>query len=121
MAVAGLWGVTLDCPDPDGLARFYQRLTGGEIVYADHVSTHLRVGAFTLGFQRDPAYRAPTWPDPETPQQCHVDLSTPDLDGAMTAAVLAGARLANHQPQPTVFRVLFDPAGHPFCLSNWDF
>jgi hypothetical protein len=117
--IAVLWGATLDCPEPDELAAFYQRIVGGEIVFSDDQSTHLQVGRFHLGFQRDPDYRPPTWPLPDIPQQCHVDLSTPDLDTAETAAVALGASRAVHQPDPSLFRVLLDPAGHPFCLSAW--
>jgi hypothetical protein len=29
-----------------------------------------------------------------------------------------GATLATTQPQPDGWRVLIDPAGHPFCLSS---
>lgn len=35
-------------------------------------------------------------------------------DEAVSAATRAGATVADHQPQANV-RVLFDPAGHPFC------
>ncbi|HEY0803757.1 MAG TPA: VOC family protein, partial [Pseudonocardiaceae bacterium] len=34
-------------------------------------------------------------------------------------AVELGASLATHQPQDNV-RVVFDPAGHPFCLCRDD-
>ena len=45
----------------------------------------------------------------------HLDFGVIDLDAAVAYAVNAGARLAEFQPQEDV-RVLFDPAGHPFCL-----
>jgi Glyoxalase-like domain len=45
----------------------------------------------------------------------HLDIHVLDLDAATTHALNAGATLADFQPQETV-RVLFDPAGHPFCL-----
>lgn len=45
----------------------------------------------------------------------HLDIEVDDLDRAVAHAVEAGAELAAHQPQETV-RVMFDPAGHPFCL-----
>ena len=38
-----------------------------------------------------------------------------DLAAETSRAVEAGATLAAYQPQDDV-RVLFDPAGHPFCL-----
>ncbi|SNY53801.1 hypothetical protein SAMN05421748_114176 [Paractinoplanes atraurantiacus] len=36
-----------------------------------------------------------------------------------TGAVALGASVAGHQPRDNV-RVLFDPAGHPFCLCRDD-
>jgi hypothetical protein len=45
----------------------------------------------------------------------HLELQVDDLDAAVAFAVEAGARVADHQPQDRV-RVMFDPAGHPFCL-----
>jgi Glyoxalase-like domain len=38
---------------------------------------------------------------------------------AVAEAVALGAKVADHQPQDNV-RVLFDPAGHPFCLCRDD-
>ncbi|MGI5125565.1 VOC family protein [Pseudonocardia sp. CA-107938] len=117
--IARPWGVTLDCPDPLQLAEFYQRIGGGRIVSATAVFAHLQLDGMSVGFQMDPDHRPPTWPDPAVPQQCHLDFSTPDLDTAQARAVAAGAVLSPHQPEPDVFRVLIDPAGHPFCLSTW--
>ena len=45
----------------------------------------------------------------------HLDLHVDDLDAAVKHALDAGASLAEYQPQERV-RVLFDPAGHPFCV-----
>jgi len=45
----------------------------------------------------------------------HFDFQVADLDQGVEAAIALGASLAEHQPQSNV-RVLFDPAGHPFCL-----
>lgn len=117
--VAALAGVTLDCRDPGEVAEFYQRLGGGEIVYSSRSFVYLAVGGFGLGFQRDPEHQAPTWPDRDVPQQGHVDFRTAELDRAEQAALAAGARRAAHQPAPEVWRVLFDPAGHPFCFSTY--
>jgi Glyoxalase-like domain len=40
-----------------------------------------------------------------------------DLDAAVDHAISVRASMAPVQPQQRV-RVLFDPAGHPFCLFN---
>lgn len=117
--IATLAGVTLDCPHPDELAEFYQRLGGGTIVFRSERFVYLAVGGIGLAFQADPAYRPPTWPHPDTPQQCHVDFRTADLDGAQAAAIAAGATVPADQPNPDTWRVLLDLAGHPFCLTTY--
>jgi hypothetical protein len=35
-------------------------------------------------------------------------------------AVALGGRQTGHQPQQSMWRVLLDPAGHPFCLTAVD-
>jgi hypothetical protein len=45
----------------------------------------------------------------------HLDLTAGDLDAAKERAVALGATLPE-QPDPR-WRVLLDPAGHPFCLT----
>jgi hypothetical protein len=116
---AAFWGAMLDCPDPQQLAEFYQRLGGGTITVSSENFVELRCDGFSLGFQRDLNYRATTWPDPRVPQQAHLDFKAADLDAAERLAIAAGARKSAVQPHPSVFRVLVDPAGHPFCLSTW--
>ena len=107
----------LDCPDPARLAAFYHALVGGEIVvepdgdWAEVVPP--RGGA--LAFQRVDRFVAPTWPEGPVPQQLHLDLLVDDLDAGEAGARAHGARRAAVQPG-TTFRVLLDPAGHPFCL-----
>jgi hypothetical protein len=118
-SVAALAGVTLDCPDPHELAEFYQRMGGGDIVYSSEAFVYLAVSGFGLAFQADPGYRPPTWPNLGTPQQAHIDFRTAELDRSETAALAAGATRPAYQPNPSVWRVLLDPAGHPFCLSSY--
>jgi hypothetical protein len=117
--VGPFWGPTMDCPRPGELAVFYQRICGGEITVDTESFTELRLDSFSLGFQRDLNYVPPTWPDPRVPQQCHLDFKIADLDAGEEAAIAAGATKAGAQPAPAVFRVFFDPAGHPFCLTTW--
>ncbi|WP_413317426.1 VOC family protein [Agrococcus sp. 1P02AA] len=66
-------------------------------------------------FQQVDDYRAPAWPGQEHPQQMHLDVNVDDLDEAEAAVVALGATTHEHQPG-TTFRVMLDPAGHPFCL-----
>jgi predicted enzyme related to lactoylglutathione lyase len=63
-------------------------------------------------------YKMPTWPDSTVPKQMHLHLKVDDLDAAQADAVRLGARLATVQTNPEFWRILLDPAGHPFCLAT---
>lgn len=63
-------------------------------------------------------YRPPSWPDGPIPKQMHLDVAVDDLEEAEAAALRLGARPAAEQPEPQRWRVLLDPAGHPFCLTT---
>jgi catechol 2,3-dioxygenase-like lactoylglutathione lyase family enzyme len=103
--------VVLDCPDPLALATFYSELVGLPITYTSADWVVIAVNDTTSGyaFQRAPGHRPPRWPDPEAPQQFHLDIMVEDPAAAEPAVLALGARkLAD-----TVYA---DPAGHPFCL-----
>jgi hypothetical protein len=112
-----LAAVSLDCADPVALAEFYARLTGFEITYSSDDFAAL-AGEIYLTTQRVEGYRPPTWPESERAKQIHLDFATDDLDGAQQIAVGLGATVADDQPRPDDWRVLIDPAGHPFCLTT---
>jgi hypothetical protein len=63
-------------------------------------------------------YVRPTWPEGPVPKQAHLDLDVDDLPQAEKRAIALGAVRAEFQPAPAHVLVLFDPAGHPFCLST---
>ncbi|MFI8998616.1 VOC family protein [Streptomyces sp. NPDC053542] len=110
--------ITLDCPDPLALAAFYQQATGLELhpkSDAEFAGLNCADGFF-IGFQRVDDYRAPRWPDQSGPQQLHIDFEVDDLAEAETRLLELGASKPGHQPDEARFRVLIDPAGHPFCL-----
>ncbi|HEX2213475.1 MAG TPA: VOC family protein [Mycobacterium sp.] len=119
--VGRLGATSIDCPDPGALADFYARLLGMRriVEHPDGSVVAIGDGASVLAFLRVDHYVAPTWPDPGQAQQMHLDISVTDLDAAVTAAERLGARRADHQPQPDGWRVMFDPAGHPFCLTTF--
>lgn len=112
-----IFAVTIDCSDPHQLARFYQRLLGGSIAATNDIFVALTVEEGPrVDFQRVDSYRAPAWPDPESPAQMHLDFVVDDLDEAERRATAQGASKAEHQPGGDRFRVLIDPEGHPFCI-----
>jgi predicted enzyme related to lactoylglutathione lyase len=118
------WGPALEAPDPGGLARFYAGLLGWPIVHEESDTTVLAVpgGASFIVFQKaDDDYRPPVWPPTPGAQRpmMHLDFQVGDLEDALEEAVALGAQVAEHQPKGNI-RVLFDPAGHPFCLCRDD-
>lgn len=119
MAGAELRGVTLDCADPQVLADFYGALTGMRELFRSDDFVALAGGSgVDLGFQRVDGYRAPQWPGQEAPQQLHLDLRTDDLAVTEALALELGATDPGHDPGDGRWRVLLDPAGHPFCLTS---
>jgi len=118
-AIATMRTVVLDCPDPRALARFYAELLGWQVVIDEDDWVSIKGdGDARLSFQLAPDHQPPRWPDPDHPQQFHLDLSVDDIDEAEPRTLALGATRMDHQPG-TDFRVYADPAGHPFCLC-WD-
>lgn len=108
-------GLSLDCADPRELGTFYQRLLGGEILWANDDSVGIRAAAVVLVAQRVSPYTEPDWPGASI---VHLDLAAePNLESAVANAVRLGARPADTQPDER-WRVLLDPAGHPFCITT---
>ncbi len=118
--IAKLASISIDCPEPDVLAAFYSRLLGLRELYAapDRGVIALHGAGTMLTLMRVEQYEPPVWPDGPQRQQLHLDLSTGDLDGSVAAALELGAVEAQVQPSPERWRVLLDPAGHPFCLTT---
>ncbi|HEY6797881.1 MAG TPA: VOC family protein [Kineosporiaceae bacterium] len=116
---AKLYGITLDCPDPAVLGTFYGALTNLKETYASDAYVGLGgEGGPAIGFQRVEGFTPPKWPTQEVPAQLHLDFAVDDLDSAEAKAIELGATRAEPQPQPDRWRVLLDPAGHPFCLCK---
>ena len=99
------------------LAAFYCELLGMQVVsegwlrIATDETSALR---FALDGDGWSDLRPPRWRDPEHPQQMHLDIQVPDLDGAGELIVGMGGRLLEDFGD---YRVYADPAGHPFCLD----
>jgi catechol-2,3-dioxygenase len=119
--IAKMRAVVLDCPEPRALAEFYRQLVGGELTHAEDDWVNLRDGdTVLLSFQQAPDHQPPAWPDPDRPQQFHLDLTVDEagVDDAERRVLALGA--TKHELQPgDNWRVYVDPAGHPFCLC-WD-
>lgn len=74
-----------------------------------------------LGFQSDPDYVPPAWPQspPAQQQMLHLDFAVADeqqMEQAVQHAIDCGATKATQQYSP-LWTVMIDPAGHPFCFA----
>jgi hypothetical protein len=117
------WGTAIEAPDPRALATFYATLLDWPIGHEEPGTVILAApeGPIYIVFQQAADYQPPVWPPANGDQRpmMHFDFQVGDLESAVAEALALGATLADHQPQDHV-RVLFDPAGHPFCLCRDD-
>ena len=115
--------VTVDCADPRAEVAFWGAALGWTTAYVDDDYGMLTGdGGAALGFGRVEGHTPPSWPDDAGAKQFHLDLAVEDLAAAEQALVAQGATVPQAQPGGDRWRVLLDPAGHPFCLTlaaNW--
>jgi predicted enzyme related to lactoylglutathione lyase len=115
--IAEFVAVTLDCPEPPALAAFYAAVTGGEVTYDTPEASAVKLpNGLDVYFQGVAGHRPPTWPEGERPQQFHLDFYVDDLDKAEETVTSLGGARPDFQPGGDRWRVLTDPAGHPFCV-----
>ncbi len=120
-----LGAVALDCQDMKMLSDFYIRMLGWVKLdeSEDWIDIQSPDGAgIKIGFQLNPDYVPPVWPEePDCQQQmAHLDFYVKDekqMQLAVAHAVACGAKVAQMQYSDR-WTVLFDPAGHPFCFCN---
>ncbi len=114
--------VTLDCADPQKASAFWAALLGWEQTYGDENYAMLKGPSHALGFGRVPDYDPPAWPNERGSKQFHFDLAVEDIPAIQDRCVELGATVPDEQPGGDRWRVLLDPEGHPFCLTdaaNW--
>lgn len=120
-----MYSFTVDCKDPRELAKFYAALLEWEMLvideeYACVYAPGTNQGAYPgITFQRNPEYNPPVWPEKSEAQQqmAHLDFAVNDLEKAVQYAISCGATIADEQFSND-WRVMLDPAGHPFCLCQ---
>ena len=118
MAVARRGFLSIDCAEPIPLAEFWAAMLGGEIKFTSDETVDVQTEWVWISAMKVRGYTPPTWPDGSIPKQIHLDLAVDDLDVAVAEAEALGARLSSVQPAPNRWRVLVDPAGHPFCVTT---
>jgi catechol 2,3-dioxygenase-like lactoylglutathione lyase family enzyme len=114
--IGRLHHVVIDCPDPTALADFYSELLGLPVTYRsdDWVVISQNDTTSGIAFQLALDHQPPRWPDPDRPQQVHLDVMVDDVDTAEPRVLDLGARRLSSNGDGS--RVYADPAGHPFCL-----
>ncbi|WP_344648981.1 VOC family protein [Cryptosporangium japonicum] len=115
-----LYAVTIDAPDASALAGFYAAVTGMEVTYDGEYGAQItgpghRGVEYNVMFQPVGDFAPPQWPDPQHPQQAHLDIAVENLADAEARVVELGAKLVNRDANG--FAVFTDPVGHPFCLT----
>jgi predicted enzyme related to lactoylglutathione lyase len=114
---ASLAMVNLDCRDPRALAEFYHEVLGWEIAHAqDEYAMITDENGTSIGFGQIEGFTPPPWPEADSPKRYHLDLHVDDLDKAELRCTELGAGKPEFQPGGDRWRVLTDPAGHPFCV-----
>jgi catechol 2,3-dioxygenase-like lactoylglutathione lyase family enzyme len=108
--------LVIDCPDPLALAAFYSELIGLPVTYRsdDWVVISENDATSGVAFQLAPDHQPPQWPNPDRPQQFHLDVMVDDVDAAEPQVLKLGARRLSGEDSSS--HVYADPAGHPFCL-----
>jgi hypothetical protein len=118
MGKTRLGAIAVDCADPVALSEFYKAVLDLEVGVSSADLVVLTGAGVFLTFERVHDHKPPTWPEDVMPKQLHLDLAVTDLDAEEARIVACGAVKAETQPNPDQWRVLIDPAGHPFCITT---
>ncbi len=110
-------GVTIDCRDPQRVARFWSALLGREPGPA-------REGWIYLGERGDLLPRLVFQPVSEPQREkvrVHLDITVDDIDRAIEETTALGARFTGerHDYDEGVVVVMADPEDHEFCLIEY--
>jgi predicted enzyme related to lactoylglutathione lyase len=118
MRVANVWSaVTLDCLDPQRVARFWGVLLGREPGPSED-------GWVYLGHRGDPQPRLVFQPvsEPKAGKvRIHLDVAVDDIDQAMDLVGTLGGRFTGerHDYEEGVVVVMADPEDHEFCMVQY--
>jgi hypothetical protein len=130
-----LRAVAVDATNARDVAEFYRALLGYEyrpgdelppagqadVRGSDWLVLRDRAGVARIAVQCVAELPASTWPDPQVPQQLHLDMTVADVDELAVQrerALSLGAKVLQDRsadPDEPLY-VFADPAGHPFCI-----
>ena len=118
-----LSSIVIDSDNANKLSEFYQKLLGWDKKVYNHsengdwiVLVNKEMSTTRLVFQQIDDYKKPVWPEEKNEQQqmMHLDFYSDNVDESIKRAIECGAVLAKYQSGD--WKVLIDPAGHPFCI-----
>jgi predicted enzyme related to lactoylglutathione lyase len=109
--------VTIDCVDPQRVARFWSALLGREPGPSPD-------GWVYLGHRGDPQPRLVFQPVPEPKAgkvRIHLDVTVDDVDEAVEFVTALGGRSTGerHDYDEGAVVVMADPEGHEFCVVQY--
>lgn len=119
-----LGSVVIDSNNVEELSEFYKNLLGWQKKIYDHgkdgkwiVLSNKEESTTHLVFQQNDDYVKPVWPEEKNKQQqmLHLDFYSDNVNENIEHAIKCGAKIANYQSTDN-WKVLIDPAGHPFCI-----
>lgn len=112
--------IAIDCKDAVKLRNFYAELLGLEscIIY-NLPALRSQLGLVLFFKEADFEYVKPVWPEEigKQQKQMHFGFQVDDLPTAVLQAEALGACKAESQFGGNYLVTMFDPEGHPFCLS----
>lgn len=115
------WNVVLDSDNASELSIFYEKMLGWTRFPGEEYTVLANVeqqGFPTwITFQQVDDYVPPVWPGVPGAQQqmAHLDFHVENVEEAVKWALACGATMSPVQFED-LWRVMLDPAGHPFCL-----
>ena len=113
--------IAIDCKDAVKLRDFYAELLGLESFIMYGLPALRSQSGLVLFFKEDAdfEYVKPVWPEEigKQQKQMHFGFQVDDLITAVLQAEALGAYKAESQFGGDYLVTMFDPEGHPFCLS----
>lgn len=118
-------GTAIDCDNENALADFYALMLGWTKTFSGNGFAVISSPEYPalLVFQSVENYQKPVWPweKDKQAQMMHFDFFIENLDEAVEHAKACGATVSEVQFFERGCVTMFDPAGHPFCLStSWE-
>ena len=114
----GIGGIYIHCPQErrQEVAAFYAQVLQRPVTPRGHSVATGRIPGLKVGGSQ-PGELMPDWPNPDRPQQMHLDVFVPSVEDASDRALHAGATLLQDMGD---YRTYADPVGHPFCVYRGD-